>query len=185
MHHGCALHINNSASSASSCLPSCFTPLVIISLPLMVLYFVTGSFTGTKHGGHGYEYIAYNPTLGGWAVHFHTMWSRNYMHKCGLTQGQYHVFQAVVQTQTCLCFQNQNTGTMHPGCALHIKRIFKWWVVFLLHIISDNLSSTNGAKSILCNRKLHWYNVLINAYNSRLGGWVFHCHTTWSRYRMY
>ena len=37
LHHGCAHHINNSASSASGCLPSCITPLVIISLPLIVL----------------------------------------------------------------------------------------------------------------------------------------------------
>ena len=34
IHPGCALHINNSASGSLS---SCFTPLVIISLPLMVL----------------------------------------------------------------------------------------------------------------------------------------------------
>ena len=54
-HPVCALHINN---SASGCLPSWFTPLVIISLPLMVLslYCVTGSFTGTNHNCHGYVY---------------------------------------------------------------------------------------------------------------------------------
>ena len=46
--------------SASSCLSSCFTPLAITSNHLsptngatVSLYYVTGSFTGTKHDGQG------------------------------------------------------------------------------------------------------------------------------------